>query len=172
MVGNDSLHASLLTCLPLVLVFCVRWRRKRWVRRWRRRMTTPGVTVGVGYHDEAGTLCTLNNAVRSACWSSSMFTFSHHCLLLFVISVVVVVVVERLVTVLVGWWPETDWSTPVSSIIITHTTSPHNTVNNHPPPTIHTIMISSEINSTCLVLDLYIIKYCQLVASIVICREC
>ena len=58
---------------------------------------------------------------------------SHHCLLLllFVISVVVVVVVfERLVTVLVGWWPETDWSTPVSSIIITHTTSPHNTVNN------------------------------------------
>ena len=89
-----------------------------------------------------------------------------------VISAVAVVVVERLVTVLVGWWPETDWSTPVSSIIITHTTSPHNTVNNHPPPTIHTIMISSEINSTRLMPDLYIIKYCQLVASIVICREC
>ena len=82
MLGNDSLHASLLTCLPLVLVFCVRWRRKRWMRRWRRRMTTPGVTVGVGYHDEAGTLCTLNNAVRSA--SSSMFSFSS----LFVVVVV------------------------------------------------------------------------------------
>ena len=73
------------------------------MRRWRRRMTTPGVTVGVGYHDKAGTLYFEQCSQVSLLIIINVHILSSLFVVVVVISAVAVVVVERLVTVLVGW---------------------------------------------------------------------